>query len=55
VHVQAVDVGGERQRHHVGLQAVDHGARLGAGPAVRLLDDDVVAGLGLPVLGEGAL
>ena len=48
-----VDVAGERQRHDVGLEAVDDRARLLAGAAVRLLDGDVLAGLRLPVLGEG--
>ena len=33
-----VDVVGQRQRHHVGLEAVDHRPRLLAGPAVRLVD-----------------
>ncbi len=33
----AVDVRGQRERHHVGLQAVDHRARLLARAAVRLL------------------
>ena len=49
---QLVDVVGQRQRHHVGLEAVDHRARLLARAAVRLLDGHGVAGLGLPVLGE---
>ncbi len=40
-----IDVVGQRQRDDVGLQAVDHRARLLAGAAVRLLDGDVVAGL----------
>ena len=48
-----VDVVGERQRHDVGLEAVDDRARLLARAAVRLVDGDVVAGLRLPVLGEG--
>ena len=47
-----VDVALERQRHDVGLEAVDDGARLGAGAAVRLLDGDGLAGLLLPVGGE---
>ena len=37
-----VDVIGQSQRDHVGLQAVDHRARLLARAAVRLLDGDVV-------------
>src|SRR6185312_15812326 len=48
-----VDVRGQRQRDHVGRQAVDHRARLAARAAVRLVDGDRVAGLLLPVLGEG--
>ena len=48
-----VDVAGERQRHDVGVEPVDDGARLLAGAAVRLVDRDVLAGLLLPVLGEG--
>ena len=33
-----VDVGGERERHDVGIEPVDHGAGLLARAAVRLLD-----------------
>ena len=40
-----VDVGGERQRDDVGVEAVDHRARLLARAAVRLLDRDLLAGL----------
>ena len=47
-----VDVVGQRQRHHVGLQAVDDRAGLLARAAVRLPDGDVLARLRLPVLGE---
>ncbi len=47
-----VDVAGESERHHVGLEAVDHGAGLLARAAVRLLDGDVLAGLSLPMLRE---
>ncbi len=50
-----VDVGGERQRHDVGLQPVDHRARLRAGAAVRVLDRHRLAGLRLPVGGEGGV
>ena len=50
-----VDVGGERQRDDVGREAVDDGAGLGAGAAVRLLDGDGLAGLVLPVGGEGGV
>ena len=52
---ELIDVAGERQRHDVGLEAVDHRARLLARAAVRLLDRDVFAGLRLPVLGEGGV
>ena len=47
-----VDVGGKRQRDDVGVETVDHRARLLAGAAVRLLDRDLLAGLRLPLLGE---
>ena len=49
---QRVDVVGQGQRHHVGLQAIDHGARLFAGSAMALIDDDRIAGLALPVRGK---
>ncbi len=49
---ERVDVVGERERHDVGLQAVDDRARLLAGAAVRLLDLDDLAGLLLPVRDE---
>ncbi|MGY4600986.1 hypothetical protein ACVWXL_008732 [Bradyrhizobium sp. GM22.5] len=39
-----VDVVGERKRHHVGLQSVDHGARLRTAAPMRLLDLDALAG-----------
>ena len=48
-----VDVAGERQRHDIGVEAVDDRAGLLARAAMRLLDRDVFAGLGLPVGGEG--
>src|SRR3546814_7870372 len=48
---QRQDVAAERQRHDVGVEAVEHRARLLAGAAVRLLDRHGVAGLGL-VLGD---
>ena len=51
--VECVDVRGQRERHHVGAQAVDDRARLLAGAAMRLLDRHVVAGFRLPVFGEG--
>ena len=50
---ELIDVVGERKRHHVRLEAVDHRTRLLAGAAVRLLDGHILAGLLLPVLGEG--
>ena len=50
-----VDIALERQGHDVGLQPVDDGAGLLAGAAVRLLDGDRFAGLGLPVVGEGLI
>ncbi|MOA28380.1 hypothetical protein D3C78_1493200 [compost metagenome] len=48
-----VDIALQRQRHHVGLKAVDNRARLLAGTAMRLLDGDVLTRIGLPLLGEG--
>jgi hypothetical protein len=33
-----INVVGERQRHYIGLKAVDNGTRLAGGPAVRLPD-----------------
>ena len=53
--LDGVDVGRQGERHNVGRKALDHGARLGPRAAVRLLDDDVVAGLLLPVPGEGGV
>ena len=44
-----VDVVGQRQRHDVGLQPVDHRAGLLARSAVRLLDRDRLPGLRLPI------
>ena len=48
-----IDVVGEPQGDDVGLQAVDHGTRLLARAAVRLLDGHLLAGLRQPALGEG--
>ena len=48
-----VDVGGERQSHHVRLETVDHRAGLRARSAMRLLDRDRLAGGLLPLLDEG--
>ena len=47
-----VDVGGDAERHHVGLQPVDHRQRLLARAAVALVDGHVLAGLALPIGGE---
>ncbi len=47
-----VDVVGERQRDDVGLEPVDHAARLLAGAAVRLADVDRLTGLLLPLGAE---
>jgi hypothetical protein len=52
VVVDRVDVVGERERHHIGVEPVDHRARLLARAAVRLADRDRLAGLGLPLLRE---
>ena len=50
---QRIDVPRQAERHDVGVQPVDHRARLFAGTAMRLLDDDVLPGLALPVTREG--
>jgi hypothetical protein len=50
-----VDVGLERQRHDVGFDAVDNGAGLRAGAAMRLTNGDCLAGLRLPILDEGGV
>jgi hypothetical protein len=47
-----VDVAGQGQGHHVGLEAVDHRAGLLARAAVRLLHGHRLVALGLPVLAE---
>ena len=39
-----VDVAGQRQGHDIGLEAVDHRARLLAGPAMGDADRDILAG-----------
>src|SRR5690606_34524100 len=52
VLVNRVDVVRERERHDVGIEAVDHRARLASGAGVRLLHDDVLPGLRLPMRGE---
>ena len=48
-----IDVAFERQRHHIGVEPVDHRARLLARAAMRGLDGDRLAGLRLPMRGEG--
>jgi hypothetical protein len=50
-----VDVAGECQRHHVGIQSFDHRARLAAGAAMRHADGDGLALLRLPFGGEGGV
>ena len=50
-----VDVAGQRQGDDVGFQPVDHRARLLARAAVRGADGDLLAGAGLPLLGEGVV
>ena len=47
-----VDVVGQRQRHDIGIQPVDHRARLLARAAMRLVDPQRIAALGFPVRGE---
>ncbi|MGF6750391.1 hypothetical protein OKW36_006051 [Paraburkholderia sp. MM5482-R1] len=49
---ERVDVIGERKRHDVGLQSVEHRASLRARAAVRLPEGDGFAGPGLPFLAE---
>ena len=48
-----VDVGGERERHDIRREPVDHRAGLRARSAMRLLDRDRLAGVLLPFLDEG--
>ncbi|MNV70275.1 hypothetical protein D3C71_1632290 [compost metagenome] len=48
-----VDIGGQSQSDHVAGQAVDDGAGLLAGPAVRLFDGEGRAALFTPVREEG--
>ncbi len=48
-----VDIGGQRQGHHIGLQPVDHRTRLRARTAMAVAQGDLVAALG--VLGGKAL
>ena len=50
-----VDVVGEREGDDVGVETVDDGARLCAGPAVRLAKGDGLSALRLPVLREGGV
>lgn len=53
--VQRIDVIGERQRHHIGLGAIDKGARLLGGATARLLDRHLLAGLRSQCLTKAAL
>ncbi len=50
-----VHVASESERHDIGVETVDNGARLLARAAVRLLDGHVFVGGRLPVLGEGCV
>ena len=50
-----IDVVRERERDHVGFEAVDDGPRLSAGAAVGLLDGHLLVRLGLPELDEGGV
>ncbi|MPN55816.1 hypothetical protein SDC9_203500 [bioreactor metagenome] len=50
---QELHVGRGVERHHIGVQSVVHGARLGAGASVRLVDLHILAGGLLVVRGEG--
>ena len=52
---QRVDIRRQRQGHDIRLQPVQHRARLRAGAAMRLVDGDRLAGLGLPGGGEGGI
>ena len=52
---QRVDIGGQRQRHDIGLQPIQHRAGLRTGAAMRLVDGDALPGLALPVGDEGAV
>jgi hypothetical protein len=52
---QGVDIGGERQRHDIGLQSFQHGAGLRAGAAMRHVHRDGVARLAAPRGGEGRI
>jgi len=49
---QGLYVTGQRQRDHIGVNAVNDRTGLLARAAVRLLDAHVLAGLGLPVFGK---
>jgi hypothetical protein len=52
---QEVHVGGGVHGHHVGVQTVGHGARLGTRPGVRLVHLDVLAGGLLVMRHEGGV
>ena len=47
--MQRVDVCGESERDHIGLEPVDHTAGLFTRATVRLFDNDYVASLGFPM------
>ena len=50
-----VDVVSQGQGDNVGLQSIDHRAGLLAGAGMGLLNGDRLAGLRLPVFGEGLI
>jgi len=50
-----IDVIGDRQRHDVGFQSIDHGPGLLAAATVRLFHHDLLPLLLLPVRGEGPI
>ena len=52
---QCIHITGQRQRDHIGINAVNHRPRLLARAAVRLLDRDNLASLGPPVFDEGGV
>ncbi|MHC2355252.1 hypothetical protein ACVMB3_004773 [Sinorhizobium meliloti] len=49
------DVRFKRERHHIGVQAVDHQARLLSGAAMRCLDRHRLARIRLPFFGKGGV
>jgi hypothetical protein len=50
-----VDVGSKGQRDYVGVEAVDNGARLGSGAAMRSLDGYRFSRFSLPISREGGV